>query len=128
MHALVPGPTVLVVDDDEALRMLCRVNLELDGYRVLEASTLGAARATLRTEPVSVVLLDVHVGEEDGRTLLRGLREDEAPLSVVLFTGSSEVDERHRELADGVLPKPFTLVELSSLVARLAGGLESPTS
>ena len=58
--------TVLVVDDDDSLRMLCRVNLELEGYRVLEAGTTEAAAETLASEPVNAVLLDVHVGEADG--------------------------------------------------------------
>ena len=39
--------TVLVVDDDDSLRLLCRVNLELDGYRVLEAGSLAEAREAL---------------------------------------------------------------------------------
>jgi len=54
--------TVLVVDDDDSLRLLCRVNLELEGYRVLEAATVKAAVNVLRDEPVDVVLLDVHIG------------------------------------------------------------------
>ena len=36
-------PTVLIVDDDASLRLLCRINLELDGYNVLEAPNVTAA-------------------------------------------------------------------------------------
>lgn len=113
------GQTVLIVDDDESLRMLCRVNLELEGYRVLEAATIAAAREALRAERVDVMLLDVHVAGEDGRELLRELRRLGPNPAVALFTGSSEVDARE-ELADGVLPKPFELDDLSSTVGRLA--------
>src|SRR3954449_5348398 len=63
---------VLVVDDDASLRLLCRVNLELDGHTVNEAATLDGARAVLseRADQVELVLLDVHVGAENGLTLL----------------------------------------------------------
>src|SRR3954454_15973557 len=101
------GETVLVVDDDPSLRLLCRVNLELDGYRVLEAPTLGAAAEAVATGAVDVVLLDVHVGTEDGRQFLRELRDAEYDVAVALFTGSSQIDDDSRRLADAILPKPF---------------------
>jgi DNA-binding response OmpR family regulator len=107
--------TVLVVDDDESLRMLCRVNLEIEGYRVLEAATVEAAQGLLHDEPVDVVLLDVHVGSGDGFSVL----DDIAHERVALFTGSYQLDER-AERVDAVLRKPFTLIELSETVGRLA--------
>ena len=126
MEAPRAGTTVLVVDDDSALRLLCRVNLELEGYRVLEAPTLEAAEAAVATERVDVILLDVHVGEGDGRRFLRELRDAENAVAVALFTGSSELDSEDRELADAVLPKPFALGELTSTVRRLVGRIDSP--
>jgi DNA-binding response OmpR family regulator len=107
--------TVLVVDDDESLRMLCRVNLELEGYRVLEASTVEAAHRLLHDEPVDVVLLDVHVGSGDGFSLLGDIADER----VALFTGSYQLDQRATTV-DAVLRKPFTLTELSETVGRLA--------
>src|SRR5439155_8850770 len=80
--------TVLVVDDDESLRMLCRVNLELEGYRVLEAATVETAKELLRDEPIDVVLLDVHVGAGNGFSLL----SDIGAQRVALFSGSFEAD------------------------------------
>jgi DNA-binding NtrC family response regulator len=108
--------TVLVVDDDESLRMLCRVNLELEGYRVLEAATVEIAQEVLRGEPVDVVLLDVRVGAGDGFKLLEDIRDEK----VALFTGSFQVDEQRAATVDAVLRKPFTLTELSETVGRLA--------
>ncbi len=110
--------TVLVVDDDPSLRLLCRVNLELDGYRVLEAATIAEARALL--PEAEVVLLDVHVAGEDGRDLLRELRAAGAHPAVALFTGSSRLTDVERALADAVLPKPFELDDLHATVCRLA--------
>ena len=54
--------TVLVVDDERSLRLLCRVNLELDGHIVHEAGTLAEARELIDKESLDVILLDVHVG------------------------------------------------------------------
>src|SRR5919204_6252284 len=114
------GSTVLVVDDDQALRLLCRVNLELEDYRVLEAGTLAEAEEALASERVDVVLLDVHVGQEDGRRFLEDVRAQGNAVPVALFTGSSEVSESDSELAGAVLPKPFALDELSAVVGRLS--------
>jgi DNA-binding response OmpR family regulator len=110
------GKSVLVVDDDESMRMLCRVNLELEGYRVLEAETVEAAQELLGKEPIDVVLLDVHVGSGDGFAVLGWLSGQR----VALFTGSFQVDEERRSQVDAVLRKPFTLLELSETVGRLA--------
>jgi DNA-binding response OmpR family regulator len=112
-------PTVLVVDDDTSLRLLCRVNLELDGYRVLEAPDVAEAEQTLLAEPVDVVLLDVHVGPQSGIELMHWLRERGAAPPVVLVTGSVQLDSKTRAEADGVVAKPFRLEELLGVVRRL---------
>ena len=110
------GHTVLVVDDDDSLRMLCRVNLELEGYRVLEAPTVELAQELLRDDSVDVVLLDVHVGSGDGFKVLGEIGGER----VALFTGSYEVDAQRAAEVDAVLRKPFTLTDLSETVGRLA--------
>jgi DNA-binding response OmpR family regulator len=110
------GKTVLVLDDDPALRLLCRVNLELDGYRVLEASSLACAREALAREVVDAILLDVHVEDGDGRELLRELGEERPPTA--LFTGT-EPFGAVVDLADAVIPKPFEIGQLRSTVADL---------
>jgi DNA-binding response OmpR family regulator len=110
---------VLVVDDDPSLRLLCRVNLELDGYGVCEAATLDAARSEIGRGGVGVVLLDVHVGAASGIDLLDELKRDFAELPVVLLTGESGLPPEARGRADHVLAKPFQLTELTGTVARL---------
>ncbi len=112
-------PGVLVVDDDPSIRLLCRVNLELDGIAVEEASNLADARARLAEAPsIGVVLLDVHVGGESGLDLLEELRRDRPYLKVGLLTGSEGADIRHAD-PDAVVRKPFTLDELRGAVERL---------
>jgi DNA-binding response OmpR family regulator len=114
--------TVLVLDDEPSLRLLCRVNLELDGYRVLEAGSLEEARAALDGEPVDVALLDVHVGPDRGLDLVGELRALEPPAAVVVLSGTSEITAETRATVDGVLGKPFALDELLGTVSRVLQG------
>jgi DNA-binding NtrC family response regulator len=111
--------TVLVVDDAPAIRLLCRVNLELDGHSVREAGTLGAARDALGDGDVSLVLLDVHVGSEDGLAFLGELRREHPGLHVAMLTGSADVDRVQEHGPDAVLGKPFELDHLRDVVERL---------
>jgi two-component system OmpR family response regulator len=111
---------VLVADDDDAMRLLCRVNLELEGYRVLEAATGAATRLAVEQELVALLLLDVRLGEEDGIALARSLREEHPDLRIVFLTGSAPKGSEELVVADAVIMKPFTLEELSGTVARLA--------
>ncbi len=114
------APTVLVVDDEPSIRLLCRVNLELEGYRVLEAATLDDARRAVAEEPVHVALLDVHVGAGDGRDLLRELRKEHPEIQVALLSGSAAREQIAREQADALIPKPFLLEDMIATVGRLA--------
>jgi DNA-binding response OmpR family regulator len=107
---------VLVLDDDPSLRMLCRVNLELDGYRVLEAASVAEARAALASGAVDVILLDIHLEDGDGRDLLLELGPGRPPAA--LFTGSEPAAEV-TGVADALIPKPFELGLLRATVENL---------
>ena len=113
-------PTILIVDDDESLRLLCRVNLELEGYNVLEAQSVADAEDAIGAGAVDLFLLDIHVGADDGLALMRSLRAREHGAPVVLFTGSAAFDAETMAEADGIVPKPFRLEQLLSVVRRLA--------
>jgi DNA-binding response OmpR family regulator len=114
--------TVLVVDDDPAIRLLCRVNLELDGHTVAEAATLDDAREIIVDDSFDLVILDVHVAGGDGRDLLAELRTTKPELPVALLTGSADRNELLRTGADALIPKPFTLEELRGTVEQLSRG------
>jgi DNA-binding response OmpR family regulator len=112
-----------VVDDEPSIRLLCRVNLELEGFDVREAGTLAEARAAVEAEPPAVILLDMHVGNERGATLLTELALRQPRIPVALVTGSVEVEHGKRPSgADAVIVKPFTIEELTSTVRALAAG------
>ena len=111
---------VLVVEDEEALRLLCRVNLELVGHTVTEAGSLAEARDALEAEVPDVVLLDLHLGHEDGLELLDEIEALDVASRVVLFSGSSEVGPELRARVGGVLGKPFALESLNAAVGGVA--------
>ena len=108
---------VLVVDDDAALRLLCRVNLELGGFAVREAATVAEAEAAVAAERPDVILLDVHLGGERTNDLLARLRA--AGIPVALVTGSVDLDD-YRDAADAVIAKPFEPAQLVETARRLA--------
>jgi DNA-binding response OmpR family regulator len=112
-----PLATVLVVDDDLPLRLLCRVNLELDGFAVREASTVAEADAAIAAERPDVVLLDVHLQQGNTRELLARVRT--AGIPVALVTGSVDLED-YRGTADALLAKPFEPTALVETARRLA--------
>jgi DNA-binding response OmpR family regulator len=111
--------TVLVVEDDPALRMLCRVNLELENYRVLEAATVDLADELLMHEHVNLVLLDLHVGSRDGRELVPVIRSRQPDAAICLLSGTSVSDPPLDAGADDFIRKPFDLDVFRATVERL---------
>ena len=109
---------VLVVDDEPASRLLCRVNLELEGYHVLEATNLADARSALESHSVALVLLDMRIGTDRGDQILDELNERGIP--VIVVTGSAEVDPAWAPKASAVLGKPFQIDTLLGHVRSLA--------
>ncbi|HLH47081.1 MAG TPA: response regulator transcription factor [Acidimicrobiales bacterium] len=110
--------TVLVVDDDDQVRGLLQLVLEAEGYTVALAADLSTAMRRVGDSPVDLVVLDVAVGEEDGRTLLSKLRTD-GDLPVVLISGKGDATDRVIGLrlgADDFLSKPFSPAELVARV------------
>jgi DNA-binding response OmpR family regulator len=111
---------VLVVEDEPSLRLLCRLNLELEGFSVLEAATLSEARSSLESSSVDVVLLDLHLGRELGQTLVEELAARTPRVPVALVTGTAELPSAEESGADAVLAKPFQIDRLVATVRSLA--------
>jgi CheY-like chemotaxis protein len=100
--------------------MLLRLNLELEGYSVLEAGSAAEVHAVLGSHDVDLLLLDVRLGEDDGLELARAVRAERPALPIAFLTGSAfGLEDEARGAADAVIQKPFTLEELSETVARL---------
>jgi CheY-like chemotaxis protein len=115
-------PLVVVADDDDAIRLLCRLNLELEGYRVEEAASSEELTQLTDAEDVALVILDIHLGADDGLEVARELRERRPGLPIAFLSGSVDFGERARALADASIRKPFTLEDLIGTVHRLARG------
>jgi len=109
---------VLVVEDDPGLRLLARVNLELEEFSVREAGTLEEARAAVAAERPVLVFLDVHLEGESTDALLEELRGAGVP--VVVVTGTADATQ-YRDRADEVLGKPYDPSALVAAARRLVG-------
>jgi DNA-binding response OmpR family regulator len=114
-----PSGTVLVVEDEPAIRLVCRVNLELDGFEVLEAASLGEARDRIGAVRIDVVLLDLHLGGERSDALVGECAARTPRLPVALLSGSTDVSAACGAGADAVLPKPFAIEQLTATVRTL---------
>jgi DNA-binding response OmpR family regulator len=120
----VPGsasarPTVLVCEDEPALRELVRVSLGEDVYAFIEAADGDEALALLREHRPDVLILDLMLPRRSGLDVLDELR-GEPPLAYVgtiVLTAQPEYTRRARELgADRVIAKPFLPDELAAAV------------
>jgi DNA-binding NtrC family response regulator len=109
--------SILVVDDDQSLRLLSRVNLELDGFEVREAATMDEARVAVYEARPDAILLDVHLHGTSSEPFLEEARA--AGIPVALVTGTADVDEL-RGRADAFLVKPFLPEALVDTAHRLA--------
>jgi len=115
------GPRILVVDDDEDIRVLLRELLERAGYRVDEAEDGRTALRRLYEAPPSLVVLDVTMPEMDGYQTLERIR-DLSDVPVIMLTARTQELERVRGLASGAddyVPKPFGRQELLARVQAL---------
>jgi len=122
----VAGPDrVLVVDDDDVIRQLITVNLELEGFDVVTAVDGQDALDKVKDAGVSVVTLDVMMPRVDGWEAAARLRNDPdtAHIKVVLLSArAQEADLQRGEKigVDAYLTKPFDPDELIDIVRRLA--------
>ncbi|MBN1230521.1 MAG: response regulator transcription factor [Anaerolineales bacterium] len=109
---------ILVVDDEERMVRFIRLNLEHDGFQVMEAFNGQQAMNKLRETLPDLVLLDVMMPDIDGFEVLRLIRENH-DVPVIMLTAKGEEDDRIRGLelgADDYVTKPFSPRELVSRV------------
>ena len=112
-----PRPTILLVDDEEAVRVVCRRLLEHLGCDVLLAADGPAALELCRrhTDKIDGVLLDLTMPRLNGDQVFLRLREMKPDLKVILYSGYNEQEASQRFAAlgiNGFLQKPFNLASL----------------
>ena len=109
---------ILIVDDEERMVRFIRLNLEHDGFQVLEAFNGTQAVNKIRSSLPDLVLLDVMMPDMDGFEVLRIIREV-SRVPVIMLTAKGEEEDRVRRLemgADDYITKPFSPRELVSRV------------
>ncbi|HNW94134.1 MAG TPA: response regulator [bacterium] len=120
---------VLIVDDDPLISAVLTPLLSAPGRRLLTAATAAAARAILAETPVALIILDLVLPDQDGRTLLVTLREDltTAGIPVIILSGNTAAGDALECFAlgaDAVQRKPFDPALLAAEVtARLQRSL-----
>jgi DNA-binding response OmpR family regulator len=124
------APRILVVEDDENLRIALADNLEERGYRV--TTTMGAKAALNATQEgtFDLIVLDVMLPDGDGYTLCRELRTRNVPSRILMLTARTLEDDIVRGFesgADDYVTKPYRLRELQARVAALLKRGATPT-
>ena len=119
---------ILVVDDEPRMTRFIRMNLELEGYRVIEAHSGLDALEKARTNLPDLVVLDVMMPELDGFDTLEMLREV-SNVPVIMLTVRSDEEDKVRGLelgADDYVTKPFGARELVSRVKAVLRRTQGP--
>jgi DNA-binding response OmpR family regulator len=120
---------ILVVDDESRMRRFMHMNLDLEGYRVIEAENGLEAVNRAREDLPDMVLLDVMMPEMDGFEALRLIRET-SNVPIIMLTVKGEEEDRVRGLelgADDYVTKPFSPRELASRIKAVLRRSEMPT-
>ncbi len=106
---------VLVIEDEEALRLALCDALRAEGFEVLEASDGEAGLACALREGPELVLLDLMLPKRDGFSVLKALREDRLSAAVIILSARGEEWDRVQGFeygADDYVVKPFSMREL----------------
>jgi len=114
---------VLIIDDDESLRIACEQTLELSGYSISLAASGAEGLELARRESFHVILLDLRMPGMQGMEVLQKLRQDSPNAMVLIITGYATIESAVQAIKQGAydyLPKPFTPEALTSLVNRAA--------
>lgn len=121
---------ILIVDDEEPLRLLVRATLEDESgegrYEIIEAADGNEALEVARREQPELILLDIQMPGLSGLEVCKMLKDDPATsdLTIVMLTAKGQQSDRERGFAAGAddyFAKPFSPLELLQLVDRVMG-------
>ena len=119
-----PG-TILIIDDEHAIRESLQTLLELENYQVDCADTADAGLTRLANNPYDLVLLDIGLPDRSGLDVLEDIHERDAHLPVIMITAHGTVDNAIRAMQSGAanfIPKPWDneklLADVRAAVAR----------
>jgi two-component system cell cycle sensor histidine kinase/response regulator CckA len=118
-HDLTGAGTVLLVEDEDAVRLFGSRALRNKGYKVVEAKSGDAALEILETTAIDLLITDIVMPQMDGTQLIKLVREKHPALKVICISGYAEEAFRKRlDMAEGIhfLAKPFSLDQLAGKV------------
>ncbi len=107
--------TILVVEDEDYIRKFIKINLEREGFYVLEAETGEKALDIAREESIDVVVLDIMLPGIDGFEVCKILREEYDRIGIIMLTAKSQDVDKIIGLqagTDDYMVKPFNPLEL----------------
>jgi PAS domain S-box-containing protein len=114
--------SILIADDEPALRNILKKALKNKGYRFFEASNGKEAVEVVRKNPIDVAILDIMMPEMDGVEALKRIKEIDETIEVLMLTGHTDIDLLKEILFDfgafDYLLKPFDFDELTFLVRK----------
>jgi signal transduction histidine kinase/DNA-binding response OmpR family regulator len=111
--------TVLLAEDERAVRYLARVILERAGYQVLESESVAQAKGLARDHPFDLLVTDVVMADGTGPDLYRHVAAERPDLRVLYMSGYAQeaiLDTRHLDQGAAFLTKPFTAEALTRKV------------
>ena len=117
-----PRGKLLLVEDEELIGTMVRMNLEAEGHVVRWVRDGDTARTEALDEAFDLVVLDIALPGSDGFAVLRALRSADLTVPILMLTARSGVDDKVRALdlgADDYLTKPFDMSELLARVRAL---------
>jgi DNA-binding response OmpR family regulator len=114
-------PKVMIVDDDRTTVSLLKTLLEMDGFDVVIVPRGGMALDKAREESPDIFLLDYHLSDMEGTTVIKTLRADPqfARTPIVMSSGLNVADEAKSAGANMFLVKPFEPGELAGIFNKL---------
>lgn len=113
---------ILLVEDEESLSRMLKINLELEGYEVITASNGPEALEKFRSQALDLAILDVMIPEMDGFAVCQIIRLEGNKTPVLFLSAKGSGKDRIEGLrigGDDYMPKPFDLEELMLRVAKL---------
>jgi DNA-binding response OmpR family regulator len=113
---------ILVVEDEDALRMIVLDELTLHGYELDEAEDGMVALEKLSKTYFNLVILDIHMPNMDGMEVLRSIRKNNLADKVIILTGVDELKVAQESLklgADDFLTKPYDFRNLMACINRV---------
>ncbi|MFL7791031.1 MAG: PleD family two-component system response regulator [Anaerolineae bacterium] len=115
--------TILILDDDKTFTGLLKTVFELEGYQAAVTTRLADLMPVVHQVKPALLVMDIHVGQEDTLSALRELKSNETTktIPVIMASGMDRSDECLNAGADAFILKPFRPTELLEIAERFIG-------